>query len=1843
MATTLPTPRSRSQILGDLIDDLISRLGLTDLKPGSPVLSLLESVSASDVRTTQDLFQLLATTLDNATGQALDRFGADLRTPRFGATASTGFTTWTDKSFARIFSRVYSGTAAPIVGSDKIYLEDASTFPASGEIYLGRGTERFEGPLTYTSKVSLGSYWRLDLAVGDETRSIHLQGEDVVLAQGGVRVIPVGTIANAALGGAQAAVGFSTIFEARIPDGETQVEKVLVVSQRPGSSGRVGAGAIKILPSLPFTGAAVVNPLPLSNGTDTEPDDTYRERLRQVIQNRARGTSQAIEAGVLGVTSEGEQRRVSSARLLEQSGRATLFIDDGTGYEEWSEGIAFEVLQESAIGGEQFFQVTADLPVTQALLETTLSSPFVLESACTLSVLVGGTLSQHSFSAVDFREINSASAWEVVASINSNPELLFSARTIDSGRRVAIFSKSPTNDDLILFEDLSKVDANQWLGFASTRAETLRLFKNDILLSKDGERAEIFSAPQSQWLPVSGTQTLTISVDGTPAQSISIDSSDFVAEGTGYLSLASNNSLEAWATVLTAKIAGIQVETNGGRLTLISNRGRSSRASLTISGGTLVSGGQFFTSDEGLSNTGRTNDYQFNRSTGQIKLSSPLLPGDRLTIGTDAPRAFLQSSALGTVTLSSDAELWFVIDGQPAAVRTTLLPSQTISIASYTPAPPVTWGVRVRVTASSGTPFSNVQVGDWAIFMDTNLLAANQGAWRVAEVISGGLSFDIERASFSSAQAGVSMSGGGITFVRTSALVRKITVPAGTGYTAATLAESMDADLVGATASVWGTNKIRVSTIDSKATGGVALVAQNASAAALGLPSKIVSNGETLAASVSGSLFEGRTTPSRMVTVTAVAGQDLDLSTTADLRSTFSWMRETPDVDGLGSRSRFGTNRGLTSSIESFFGATHTFRSNFLQVPTLNSTLAETAPISLNGQDQLTIMVDGQYRFAFDFFRRLRPTTSTYGTVNDFTDADNSNLSLAAAFGTGFDFRDFTALMHARAKSHAEAGDTTKTILWRAKTWGAVGEFLKVRYVYPTLAAQPVSVSTDPQVSTDDLSHVKVALSSGTARSGHLIRPTTKVGTIAITAAPLVDLVYLLGFSVSTASRTSNVTTVTLNIAAPGVTDHNLQLGDRIWIQSGNVNFSSGVKIVTVRTASTVSYVETAADIGATASIGTLSFDTAGEATFSGTTVVGDIASWAGPFSNTAFRQALRIQAIGTQFLRVRSEIAASLTTVPTWTILADTSLFSAFPLNAANNVASAIVTIVNGDGNSPVTATGVGLAGVATGVISQASFEEFSTVNKGYTLTDGSAAIRSTSTPPSTSVNFTFTFKSAPTVALATNSDWANEDVRLVPSTVQNAVDFLSCLGVTALSTLANVDLDADGNLTLSSKTIGSGSALQVQGGGANATSTSIISGAVDLSSVTTVGIDKAAGEVLSGGWVRLQNVTSLPRQVFQPATELVFLASDGSIELGVTPAWVDATALGVQTGFSWQIERFGSMVVYRWSGLGVSPSVTGLSVGDYVWVHSGTASTGNRGLFRIVGVDTARPAFWIENSLAVEEVSSPDILFLDPLQSILPGDRLTVGTTAWGTQLVGTWTVTAINPSNPARFSIDGSFTTFSGSLSLGGLSSLVQIHEGQPSSLVAKLVGISPDSTNARSIVKLALTGCSYWIGPTAGTLLQNLDKLDFPTGLAAGTDAYRHSLGLIAEVAKIVYGRRDSPSSFPGLAAANSIVDISGPTVKRLSLSFALRVRSQFSTNEVAESFRSAIAAEVNRSPIGKALSISTLVASGQRVAGVEAVAVISPTYGLGSDQIPVQPSEKLLVLDLEDISITLVGN
>jgi len=729
-----PSPRTTTQILNDLLEGFFSRTGLSGLRIGGSAQSTFEAIAQSTARSTQDVFAAFnAADPARLRGEQLDRYGNSKNVKRKPAIAASTVVTFKDSAFIKIYTALSPLHAPPIPGQTQLFIQDATNFSNTGSVYIGRGTDSFEGPIAYTAKTNNGSDWTLTLATSINRR--HDGSETVVLAQGGDRTINAGTVVKAQQGNALTAAQYSVTNSAVIPDGETEISNVQVICTETGEIGNCPSGAINSFGSLPFPTAIVENILPVTNGTAIQQDQDYLQDIFKAEEARSKGTPLAIERAAIGVTSNDEASSVLSASYVRKLGKEPdlLTIDDGTGYQPLHQGIAQEFLINSARGGEVDFQL-AHNPVLKATCFTNINPPWNLLDGYRLAFSVGGIVTEHILNPSSYP--SGSEPYTVASDCNSNEKLLWEAIVLDNGQRIGFRAKSEYNDDIRSVTPSSGTNAALVLGIAQQIEETLFLYRNDVLLYKDGLPAILTSKPISQWGTLTGPQTINIAVDNTAPITYTITDSDFI--NTGFTTVATN-SIVAWATVLQNKIPGISSQGTLGRVYLTSNLGTNSRAKLQITGGTLVAAGMFAVSES----IGKGKDYDFDRSLGQGTLTSPLLTNDELVIGSTQTRGFLQSTPDTLTTFASNAVWWIGIDGNFINIPSSLTPGSSF-IGSIETNRERRWGARLRLNAGVGS-FSSITAKDYVIFWDNTAPTTLFGAWLVASVATDGSWIEIDR------------------------------------------------------------------------------------------------------------------------------------------------------------------------------------------------------------------------------------------------------------------------------------------------------------------------------------------------------------------------------------------------------------------------------------------------------------------------------------------------------------------------------------------------------------------------------------------------------------------------------------------------------------------------------------------------------------------------------------------------------------------------------------------------------------------------------------------------------------------------------------------------------------------------------------------------------------------------------------------------------------------------------------------------------------------------------------------------------------------------------------------
>lgn len=1481
----LPRPQAVTQILGDMLDDYLSRLdttgiapGLSSLKPGSPVLAVLEAVAQAQGRSSQSLIDVLgADDLSRATGVRLERIGAAEKLPKRPATRASDVVTLSDSRYVQKSTTVFAGQPAPIPGSTTLYVSTATGFPATGSVYVGRGTSRSEGPLPYSAVADVGgNYWTITLTT--PTTQYHNHNETVILAQGGDRIIEVGQVVATAQGSTATSIEFHTTERAVLLDGEVMVENIPVEAVEAGAVGLIAAGALNTVIAPAFSGLACTNPNPISNGLEVEDDEHYRERIKSIRANRSKATEGTLTTRAYGIKAPDEGSTCTSAKMVVRpNSTSTLYIDDGSGYEPKDTGIDQETLIGSANGGEDTFVLARGKPVAKAALKSSLAEPYALSGA-SLTVRVGQSVSTHLFLESGFEDINNATAYEVVASINANPSLLFRARTYSNGTKVLVYGNRDTNESVEWIESTG-VDAGSVLGFPSGRVDTLRLYLNDRLLTKDGNVAMVSTRGQALWGQIRDGATLGIAVDGTESKTYTLRDSDFVAANTGHQYVNESNSLASWAAVLNYKLTGITAAVVEDRIELTSNLGLSGRAQVAISpSGSVVALGMF---DLGaLTAQGANSEYRLDRHRGIVELATPLAAGDRLTAGSPYTRAYVESSAITTVAITGDAgHLWFAVDGGAVRLSTGLAAAHSITVTNPHSSSVHRLTATLTSTGAAVYPFTSLREGDWLVVRDGSVLGAfrignaTEGAFRISNVDPAGQWFEVDAGG---ATAGGNPATAGtyaaFVFVRSGTRPQMATIAASTTYTAGDLATTIQSSLVGATATVRD-NKVRITTNTYDETGDIALVAMNVNGGTIGFSVEESSNDSPHTAAIesrnseTGTGFVGSTVTSIVgpTEFTITANTDLAFTRRGGIPNV-RWMRSLPIAKSTDPRTeRYGTAVGHTDKItECPSGGTDLSLRSVSDTVSVGDRLVCPNGFHLGPESTLDLTLDqdvlGQ-SYSIPMFRRLLPdATVPFGAGMKFLDADVvGNPTLLTSFGTSFDFSDFVLYSHARGVTHASVAN--KAVLWRLKNFRNC-EAETVGYQLPALPAQVVSSTW-----TEPYFDVRIVLSSGARRAATLVVPE-RIRAVA-TSTSNTAIVY--GYRNLTLSKSGTTVSCTPTLP-PNVSSCGYELGQSVYLTSTNPSFPSGFKTLTYVSATEIRWSEGASETIAPVVEATATLTWGATPVDISTSVqVGDVVS-VGSTWPTVARRGYEVLAVGFGYVIVPNTTLATAAPNSNFAAVTGPNDVQFYPLDQSTS----------GDGSTPITTvwliaqanalatcpvSGV-LGGDGSGIQNHGS--DYDVLDAVAYLQNGIVHVGSSSHD---GVNYTLVAKYA---VSGPSIDWANEEFRLVPTTLKNVVDLLNVRAITGLA-LGGASIAASSNggkLQLSSDGVGSSKAIQVTGGSANSVSLAVhgsaavsspastlqitVPNSTDLDAVTTsmwVSVDATKPMAKARGWT---NVTA-------------------------------------------------------------------------------------------------------------------------------------------------------------------------------------------------------------------------------------------------------------------------------------------------------------------------------------------------------------------------------------------------
>ena len=1882
---SLPQPQSYEQIQGNLLSSYASKVGISDFNVGSLVTSLFEVVALQAARSSGDVFQILKDySITRATGDALQNLAIENGVTPVTAQPATGFVTIIDTRFTQISTQIYAGTTSPNIGTTLINISNGASFPATGSVYIGIGTPDIEGPIAYSSVVPNGNYYTMTLSA--PTAKYHNINETVLLSQYGVRTIPINTLVTSPGVGSTPDIQYQTTAVATILDGETTVTNVPITAVNTGTSGNVPTNSISTFPYPPFTGASVTNPLPIASGQDTQTDDQLRTAIQLALASTGLGTATAIQNAVIGATAADQPNEtIQSASVVTNptNGSATVYIDNGVGYEATSAGVGYEHIVDSALGGEQFFQLATggmQAPVAKAFLQSSNPAPFALYGGEGLAIVVGETTYQHVFQVTDFRSPGAATAYEIAASVNADTTLGFQATTAGGGVYSVFTAIAETEDSLQIATPTegNGINAATVLDLQSNQVQTLRLYKNYIPLIKDGLYAEVFSQQQALWSnTITNGDTLSLSVDGTAPITYTFLNADFVATGL-YSTVASSNSLESWVEVFNNKITGITASTVGTQLTISSNLGANNRANVTIvntisNPSTLVTKAMF-TASVGLSSQGRASDFTLDRNTAQFELAKPLVAEDILSAGSFQTSARIESTEItsNTITFPSNGHVWFLIDDASQIIPTGVTTGSSLTVTAVGPD-------LIEYTSNNATAFANVLPGDYVIVWSPQLPTTDQLEGRVYAVTNDTLQIRLTAAEYS-AITPVSnvVYNSGFVVVRTPNVPQKFEIGTGT-FTLDQITAALQAQTDSLTFSVLEEKYLVVVTNTLSGLGALLVVTADVPAQLMNWPVGTSSVSQTSLIA----LYDSQQTQADMplfihsTVSTDEYANPID-SYIATFDSTYNISATDPNnliafinpYGGIDDEQPAGENVQETSIVGSAI--------NIAQQPDLRrlrngiDRYYLASPLDFGYNDTLTAIIDQNptnESFTIPFYRAAVANTATGVNANTFSAYDSAS-GPTTSFNTyfpNFNFANFKALLQAKKVILGQAPGAQTGILYRSASWGRTGEYINIGYVYPS-------------------------------------SPNSAINSVVTVGSTIdIDIVLKSGASISTSIDGSTTWTVMITPNNPSVGIDQVTYSYVSGTTPG-LSLSGGEYVnITNQTA----------------------FSAANKGIFRVSTVI--------PPSSTSFTVQ---RPHGVAVAEVNKA-----TNVPTGITFYSSSATTAAAINTYVNAnLSKYVTssLVNDGGMS-----GSGVISLSTyenSAFTNASYFLLDGINwissnNTATSTFNLKVPLAYPVDPYTGMMYSFN-----------NADGNGDTVQLIPTTMEQVNQMINVLAVTGFTTYGSSTVsDRANKLELATQMLGSSGAIQLVGGSANQYVVPVLGSAARLDNTyMQISVNSIAGNAIaSDQWFYLQasiaqkKTTSFGSNSDVTITPNTPIAGESTISVSdrlLTQRYFGTprTISGL-SGLTFRVENQGNLVCFSWTSSGITPTYltfpvnfnaggggnlsvslvantedaqytitsgaatfSGLSIGDLVTV-SGLSSGGNNGTFLVTGVSASvlevinpnavaegsdtytgstftattgvmegdsviigspfnvlnqgtfrvirvfNDSFWITNPDAVEEervLTSSSLTFYQ-YDATIPGDALIISGTAFGATAAGTYPVVSIT--DQSDIVIRGVIPSVV-SLNLSNLLSSFYILEGTPYTGYKHvyLTATQPGSMNQNYVT--FDTNAQYdKINSSSGVTMTSLNKLNFNTALEIGLDSYRYATGLIGEANRIIYGDPRNPATYPGVGAAGADIFVNAPNTLRVQVSLAIRLLTGVPFVQIAATVQSTVGSLINGNPVGQSIAIGDIIAAAQAVPGVLSVAVSSPLYNVNNDLIVVQPSEKTRVIDpTTDVIVSQIG-
>ena len=719
MALTL---KSQRQVQTDILNAIISRLGLTDVNPGSVLDLLTQSIAQEDFNQYVQMSQIVRLVdLDATTGEDLANRAFEYgltRTPPGNATGQVNIIRQVNGvNYVKVSTTfVSAGVLAPSIGDTTLNLNDArrfgstftdpiNTLEAGDSLVIGRGLSNEEVRTIVSVALSPGGNTYV-VVVDNPLSNNHSFTEEVTFipvaqVSAGNIEISAGTVVSVPASGVNLIIEYQTQNDQTIFPGDSTVTNVDVRAAEPGLRGNVGSGTIN---TIDFVGLSVTNTSAFTTGTDLETDESLRDRIRSHIQSLSRGTQQAILNATVGVVDSETSKRVVSANVIlpqVTSDPVKIFIDDGTGFEPSFLPRSFETIVESASEGTARLQLDF-APLVKASIESANAEPFDLSAITSapeltglrLTIAVGAVEETISLLLSDIEFPATVRSEEIVKVIN-NKSTIAEARTSQNGTRIVITGIAETNEDIFIDRPSTipmVEDLNTYVQFTNNEQSTLYLYKNDKLLTKDGTTASVVNGGTSTSFTFPVLSSLRIVLDGKDQNFQTVIFNRMTDNR-----LSGSVAPSMIATIINEQISGAVADTisNGAKvristLTILSANGSVAIGTPSSGVDANTAGPNFgFVNSTGgnavtIPDRGKTRDYTLNKELGTIELVQPLITGESVTAGNIFSRANIRTPIAVTQNTRINAGVGFTItfDGDTAGSKTLLFADDRFA-ASY--------------------------------------------------------------------------------------------------------------------------------------------------------------------------------------------------------------------------------------------------------------------------------------------------------------------------------------------------------------------------------------------------------------------------------------------------------------------------------------------------------------------------------------------------------------------------------------------------------------------------------------------------------------------------------------------------------------------------------------------------------------------------------------------------------------------------------------------------------------------------------------------------------------------------------------------------------------------------------------------------------------------------------------------------------------------------------------------------------------------------------------------------------------------------------------------------------